>query len=55
MPETPEIELQENVLCVGENLELTSTGFEGDDVTYHWYFNDGNTNTEISQTTIPSL
>jgi len=54
-PETPEIDVQENVLCVGENLELKSTGYEGENVTYVWYFNDGTTNTEISQTTIPTL
>ena len=51
----PELTINDDVLCEGEMLELNSTMLTGNNVMYHWYFDDGNGAELIETTSIPTL
>ncbi len=55
MPTAPNLDVDADVLCVMDRLELNSTAYSGETVIYSWYFNDGTTNEVIGQTDIPTL
>ncbi|MEM6964536.1 MAG: hypothetical protein AAF573_07215, partial [Bacteroidota bacterium] len=53
--DTPEISSSETVFCQGETLALTTDDVAGNNVTYEWFFNNGNTNISLGTTTTPNL
>ncbi len=55
MPETPLIDVTQDVLCDEDLLELNTNAYTGEEVNYQWYFNNGSNNTLVAQTTIPTL
>lgn len=54
MPPTPVLEAPDDVLCQGETLELNASLYSGNEVEYHWYFHDGQTDYLLSVTTFPT-
>ncbi len=54
-PITPALDINADHLCPGETLELNSSIFSGNDVSYIWFFNDGNNSTLVGTTDIPTL
>ena len=52
---TPFLNVEEDVLCEGQTIELNSTAYAGQDVSYHWLFNDGSGNVSIGVTDAPTL
>lgn len=55
LPETPALSVVDDVLCVDELLELNSTIYTGNEVEYHWYFNNGTSNELIGTTDVPTF
>jgi gliding motility-associated-like protein len=57
IPTTPQLTVNDEVLCQGQNLVLTSTAATGSNVNYNWYYNDGNGGVDIliASTANPSL
>ena len=54
-PEMPQIFVDNNQICFGENLVLSANQFPGADVTYEWRFNDGSGIVALDTTAIPFL
>lgn len=55
MPDPPVVTVSSNLLCEGEILQLDATGYPGNNVTYRWYFNDGNTDELLGTTDAPTF
>ena len=51
----PELTLNDDVICEGEMLELNSSMVNGNNVVYHWWFDDGTGSVEIMTTDVPTL
>jgi len=51
---TPQLSLNTDVVCEGESLELNSSVYQGSNVVYHWWFDDGTGATEIADTDQPT-
>ncbi|MEZ4953477.1 MAG: gliding motility-associated C-terminal domain-containing protein [Saprospiraceae bacterium] len=53
--QTPSLAINESILCQGETLELNSSIVNGSNVTYEWFFNDGNGNVSLGTTDLPTF
>ncbi|MEO1260743.1 MAG: gliding motility-associated C-terminal domain-containing protein [Bacteroidota bacterium] len=52
---TPFLNVEEDILCEGQTIELNSTSYSGLNVSYHWFFNSGNGPQSIAITNTPTL
>lgn len=52
---TPQLDINESVLCDGETLELNSSTVTGGNVTYEWFFNDGTGQVSLGTTAVPTF
>ena len=55
LPETPALNVDDDVLCEGELIELNSSIYSGGNVTYEWFFNDGTNETSLGTTNLPTF
>ncbi len=51
----PELTLNDDIICEGEMLELNSSMVAGNNVVYHWWFDNGTGALEIAATDVPTL
>ncbi len=51
----PALEVEEEILCEGQTLELNSSAYNGTDVLYHWWLNDGSSTISLGTTNVPTL
>ena len=54
MPNPPILAVSSNTLCEGETLQLDATGYPGSNVSYRWYFNNGNTDDLLGSSASPT-
>ena len=54
-PETPSLNIEEDILCVGQMLELNSTIIQGGNIQYEWWFNNGNGIVSLGVTNVPTF
>ncbi|MEZ4931855.1 MAG: hypothetical protein R2788_07030 [Saprospiraceae bacterium] len=55
MPDPPVVACFLKPALRGEILQLDATGYPGNNVTYRWYFNDGNTDELLGTTDAPTF
>ncbi|MEZ4961741.1 MAG: PKD domain-containing protein [Saprospiraceae bacterium] len=55
VPLTPALAVTEDHLCPGETLELNSSIYSGNNITYLWFFNNGSSTSLVGTTDIPTL
>ena len=53
--QTPTLSVDEDMLCVGETIELNSTPISGGSVVYQWFFDDGNGWIPLGSTNTPTF
>lgn len=51
----PSLTVVNDVLCEGETLELNSSFFASNNVSYNWYFNNGTSNVLLGTTNNPTF
>ncbi len=53
--QTPGLAVDNDILCVGDLIELNSTIVQGGNVTYEWWFNDGSGDVSLGITDVPTF
>lgn len=54
LPETPALNVVDDVICEGDLIELNSSIYSGGSTTYEWFFNDGTGEVALGTTNLPT-
>ncbi len=55
LSDTPQLTVDDDVVCVGEMIELNSTFIPGGNIIYQWFFDDGNGWVQVGTTASPTF